>query len=55
MSLPEGEPGPSHPGFGFYSLVKDTTVEGFYTSRVGLIDVLGYKGLAGAPDVTEDC
>jgi hypothetical protein len=22
------------------------TVEGFYTSRVGLIDVLGYKGLA---------
>jgi hypothetical protein len=21
-------------------------VEGFYTSRVGLVDVLGYKGLA---------
>jgi hypothetical protein len=46
MSLPEREPGASHPGFGFYSLVKDMTVEGFYTSRVGLIDVLGYKGLA---------
>ena len=46
MSLPERERGASHPGFGFYSLVKDMTVEGFYTSRVGLIDVLGYKGLA---------
>jgi gluconate 2-dehydrogenase gamma chain len=46
MSLPEREPGASHPGFAFYSLVKDMTVEGFYTSRVGLIDVLGYKGLA---------
>jgi gluconate 2-dehydrogenase gamma chain len=46
MGLPEREPGASHPGFGFYSLVKDMTVEGFYTSRVGLIDVLGYKGLA---------
>ena len=46
MSLPEREPNASHPGFAFYSLVKDMTVEGFYTSRVGLIDVLGYKGLA---------
>ena len=46
MSLPEREPRASHPGFGFYSLVKDMTVEGFYTSRVGLIDVLGYRGLA---------
>jgi gluconate 2-dehydrogenase gamma chain len=46
MSLPEREPAASHPGFAFYSLVKDMTVEGFYTSRVGLIDVLGYKGLA---------
>ena len=46
MSLPEAQPGASHPGFVFYSLVKDMTVEGFYTSRVGLIDVLGYKGLA---------
>jgi len=46
MSLPERESSASHPGFGFYSLVKDMTVEGFYTSRVGLLDVLGYKGLA---------
>ena len=46
MSLPEHRPGVSHPGFNFYRLVKEMTVEGFYTSRVGLIDVLGYKGLA---------
>jgi hypothetical protein len=46
MSLPERKPEASHPGFDFYRLVKEMTVEGFYTSRVGLIDVLGYKGLA---------
>lgn len=46
MSLPERQPGSIHPGFVFYSLVKDMTVEGFYTSRIGLIDALGYKGLA---------
>ena len=46
MSLPEREPGITHEGFEFYRLVKDMTVEGFYTSRVGLVDVLGYKGLA---------
>ncbi len=45
VSLPERVRGTSHPGFEFYRLVKDMTVEGFYTSRVGLIDVLGYKGL----------
>lgn len=45
ISLPERTPGATHPGFEFYQLVKDMTVEGFYTSRVGLIDVLGYKGL----------
>jgi gluconate 2-dehydrogenase gamma chain len=46
MSLPERQPGTTHAGFEFYRLVKDMTVEGFYTSRVGLIDVLGYQGLA---------
>jgi gluconate 2-dehydrogenase gamma chain len=46
MSLPEREPGRTHAGFEFYRLVKDMTVEGFYTSHVGLIDVLGYRGLA---------
>lgn len=46
ISLPERAPGAEHPAFGFYSLVKGMTLEGFYSSRVGLIDVLGYKGLA---------
>jgi hypothetical protein len=46
MSLPERKPGASHAGFDFYRLVKDMTVDGFYSSRVGLIDVLGYKGLS---------
>ena len=50
MSLPEREPGTTHAGFEFYRMVKDMTVEGFYTSRVGLIDVLGYKGLAFLSD-----
>jgi gluconate 2-dehydrogenase gamma chain len=46
MSLPERTPAASHAGFDFFRLVKDMTVEGFYSSRVGLIDVLGYKGLS---------
>ncbi len=46
MSVPEHDPHASHPGFPFYRLVKEMTVEGFYTSRVGLIDVLEYQGLA---------
>jgi len=37
--------GPKHPGYAFYQLVKGMTVEGFYTSRIGLIDVLEYQGL----------
>ncbi|HKS95815.1 MAG TPA: gluconate 2-dehydrogenase subunit 3 family protein [Terriglobia bacterium] len=47
MSLPERDRSAdaSHPGYKFYRLVKGMTVEGFYTSRVGLIDVLGYQGL----------
>jgi hypothetical protein len=45
MSLPERNPQASHPGYNFYRLVKETTVEGFYSSRVGLMDVLEYKGL----------
>jgi gluconate 2-dehydrogenase gamma chain len=44
MSLPEKDPQAHHPGFEFYRLVKDMTVEGFYTSKIGLIDVLGYQG-----------
>ncbi len=50
MSLPEHDPKAEHPGFNFYRLVKDMTVEGFYTSRIGLLQVLEYKGLAYLPD-----
>ena len=45
ISLPEHDSKARHPGFEFYRLVKEMTVEGFYTSRIGLIDVLGYQGL----------
>ncbi len=47
MSLPERDRSisPEHPGFNFYKLVKEMTVEGFYTSRIGLIEVLEYQGL----------
>ncbi len=45
MSLPERDPKRSHDGYEFYRLIKETTVEAFYSSRVGLIDVLGYQGL----------
>lgn len=46
MSLPERQPHQTHPGYKFYRLIKEMTVEGFYTSRVGLVDVLGYQGLS---------
>ncbi len=44
MSLPEHDHQASHPGFAFYRLAKEMTVEGFYTSKIGLVDVLGYQG-----------
>jgi hypothetical protein len=46
MSLPESDPTKQHPGFAFYKLTKEMTVDAFYTSKVGLMDVLGYKGLS---------
>ena len=46
MSLPEQDSGRTHPGYKFYRLLKEMTVEGFYTSQVGLIQVLEYKGLS---------
>ncbi len=48
MSLPERDPkvADTHPGFSFYKLAKEMTVEGFYTSRVGLVEVLEYQGLS---------
>ena len=45
MSLPEHSPKAQHEGYAFFQLVKEMTVEGFYTSRVGLIDVLDYQGM----------
>jgi gluconate 2-dehydrogenase subunit 3-like protein len=46
MSQPEHGAKAHHEGYDFYGLVKGATVEAFYSSRVGLIDVLGYQGLA---------
>jgi len=45
ISLPEHDPTAHHSSFEFYRLVKEMTVESFYTSRAGLIEVLGYQGL----------
>jgi hypothetical protein len=36
----------THPGFASYQLIKEMTVRAFYTSRVGLVDVLEYQGIA---------
>src|SRR5579875_1065404 len=46
MSSPERDKTAKHEGFSHYRLLKDMTVHAFYTSRVGLIDVLEYKGNA---------
>jgi gluconate 2-dehydrogenase subunit 3-like protein len=48
MSLPErdSKAAKTHPGFAFYRLVKDMTVEGFFTSKVGLVGFLEYQGMA---------
>jgi len=45
ISLPERDPNAHHPGYQFFQLIKDMTVEGFYTSKIGLIDVLNYQGM----------
>lgn len=49
-SLPERNHAASHPAYSFYRLVKDMTVGAFYTSKVGLIDVLGYQGRDFLPE-----
>src|SRR5581483_4201148 len=46
MAAPEQDNSKKHPGYGTYRLIKDMVVHAFYTSRVGLVDVLEYKGLA---------
>ncbi len=45
-SAPETDKSQKHPGFATYKLIKEMTLRAFYTSRVGLVDVLEYKGLA---------
>lgn len=45
MSVPERDPARPHEGFAFFRVLKEMTVEGFYTSKIGLIDVLGYQGM----------
>jgi hypothetical protein len=44
ISAPERGREKTHAGFAAYQMIKDMTVRAFYTSRVGLIDVLEYKG-----------
>jgi hypothetical protein len=44
ISAPERNRSEKREGFAAYRLIKDMTVRAFYTSRVGLIDVLEYKG-----------
>lgn len=46
ISAPERDASAKHDGFDVYRLIKDMTVHAFYTSRIGLIDVLEYKGNA---------
>ena len=45
-AAPETDASLTHPGFATYRLIKEMTVGAFYTSRVGLVDVLEYKGIA---------
>ena len=46
MAEPERDPSKSNEGYPAYRLIKEMTVRAFYTSRVGLIDVLEYQGNA---------
>jgi gluconate 2-dehydrogenase gamma chain len=45
MSAPERDANLHRDGFSFFATLKDMTVEGFYTSKIGLIDVLDFQGL----------
>jgi gluconate 2-dehydrogenase subunit 3-like protein len=46
ISEPEHHASKQQDGFPVFRLIKEMTVHAFYTSRVGLVDVLEYKGLA---------
>lgn len=50
MSRSEHDAASTPPGFAFYKLVKEMTVEAFYSSKIGLMEVLEYKGLSMNPD-----
>lgn len=50
MNRSEHDAATTPPGFAFYKLVKEMTVEAFYWSKIGLMDVLEYKGLSMNPD-----
>jgi hypothetical protein len=45
-AAPELDHSLTHPGFPSYQLIKEMTIRAFYTSRVGLVDVLQYQGIA---------
>ena len=49
-SLPERDSTATHPAYAFYRQVKSLTVGAFYTSKVGLVDVLGYPGRDFLPE-----
>ena len=44
MSQPERDPSAHHPAYFAYRLIKQENAFAFYTSRIGTIDVLDYKG-----------
>jgi hypothetical protein len=44
MAEPETRPGAEHPAYLAYRLIKQQNAFAFYTSRVGMIDTLHYKG-----------
>jgi glucoside 3-dehydrogenase (cytochrome c) hitch-hiker subunit len=46
MAAPELGKAEKDEGFKAYRLIKEMTIHAFYTSRIGMIDVLEYKGNA---------
>ncbi|MBV9085492.1 MAG: gluconate 2-dehydrogenase subunit 3 family protein [Acidobacteriaceae bacterium] len=44
ISRPERHPSAHHPAFAAYRLIKRESAFAFYTSRVGMIDCLDYRG-----------
>lgn len=43
IAFPMDEPGDLAPGIAFFSLIRNLTLTGFYTSKIG-VEELGYKG-----------